>query len=142
MTANELLLSEIDMVGGQLDKLMASISLDHFTTKPIPTMMSAQEILIHLAECYVATLTALKGEEHKWGSYQPEATDYDSVLTAFKSLRGQMRETAVSASEEKDIKNISMFVIGHDNYHVGQLVVIQMAVSSGWDPYSIYDFGG
>lgn len=142
MTANELLVSLVNEVGAQLEKALDGFTDEHFEYKALPTMFSVKETLIHLTECYVATVTMLKGEKYEWGSYQPEATDHDSVLAAFRSHRASVVESLAGLDQEEGLKSVASFVVGHDNYHVGQLVVMRMSLGSNWDPYSIYNFGG
>jgi|SRR5579862_9266229 len=136
MTANQLLDYQISQSGRQVEACLSGMTSEAFESKT--NGMSPQEILIHLSEAYQAFLTVAKGEKHNWGSFVVADRSMSAVLDIFRNLRQEAAELAASTGEEAVIKEGYDYVVAHDNYHVGQLVLSRLQSEPGWDAYSIY----
>ncbi len=121
-------------IGAALDG-MTETDLDH---KMSSAAMSPREQMIHLCEVYTAIQDMAAGKEHAWGSYAAPTTDFDGLLTTLKELRAQAIAAILAAEDEAGIKLGSGFVVGHDSYHVGQLVASRITTQPDWNSYSIY----
>ena len=138
MDAISLLKHQIDDSAYQLEKCLEGFPVESFDAKPIASGMSFREMVVHLLEVYHAAAKMAKGEKHEWGSYvAPELADED-LLSALTSLRATAVELLL-AGGESGIQTASAFIVGHDYYHVGQLVTLRLAVQPDWDSYSIYN---
>ncbi|HWD41163.1 MAG TPA: hypothetical protein VG944_20105 [Fimbriimonas sp.] len=136
MTAKELLQSQMNDVGGQLQRAVEGVTSEQASIKMHPEAMSVTEQLAHLSEVYQAVLTILAGGKHEWGSYVPPSTEIGALNESCFSLRKQAVE-AVLAKEE-NLQTGSDFIVGHDNYHVGQLVTTRLGFDPAWNSYAIY----
>ena len=138
MTAKELLQHQIDDAGYQLAKVYEGIdaSLD---TKLTDQAMSPRELAKHLGECYTAVLKESRGEKHEWGTYSPTTNEWPALWNEVKNLRTKATEAAMNSENWET--HASAFLPAHDYYHVGQLAALRLSKDSGWDPYSIYNWG-
>ena len=140
MTAQELLKAEIGEADYQLKKVFEGLSEADVDAKPLPTMMSIREMVEHLMECCVATTASVAGKEHPWGSYSAPDKAWDAMTTEFWRLRAAATDKVLTSEDPKAITSGAAFLVAHDNYHVGQMAAIRIALDSAWDPYSIYNF--
>lgn len=127
----------MDDAGYQLEKVLGGLDETTVDRKVCPAAMSAREMVVHLTECYLAAVTEAAGQKFEWGSYRPEDQSWPTVMAEFKAKRAEA-VAAVSGDDEKRVKLASAFIIGHDYYHVGQLVLHRLEFTPGWDAYSIY----
>jgi len=136
MTVEELLRKQTSDCGGQLSRAIAGLSEVDADKKPIPAMMTAREMMEHICEAYHAVKIHAAGGKHEWGSYTSGAETWESLIGHFQTLR----ETAIEAAFEGENGEllIADFIVGHDNYHVGQLVTLRSTIDPGWNSYSIY----
>jgi hypothetical protein len=54
-----------------------------------------------------------------------------------KALRAKA-VAALASDDDKILQSGAGYIVGHDNYHLGQLVITRMALDPSWEPYSIY----
>ncbi len=138
MDAISLLKHQIDDSAYQLEKCLNGFPVESYDTKPVASGMSFREMTVHLLEVYHAAAKMAKGEKHEWGSYvAPELSDED-MLSALTSLRATAVDLLLEAGDS-GIHTASAFIVGHDYYHVGQLVTLRLAVQPDWDSYTIYN---
>lgn len=135
MLATELLQKQIEETGFQVRQVVAGLSGDQWDAKVNENAMSARETIIHLTECYLAVRATAQGQQHEWGSYQPEDTSESAILAAWETERATAAALVTGSPEH--LATGSAYVVGHDNYHVGQLVTLRLTLG-GFDPYSIY----
>lgn len=138
MLATELLQSQIEDSGFQVRQVLAGLSGEQWDAKVNENAMSPRETVIHLTECYLATGAATRGEQHAWGSYQPTDTSEAAILAAWESERAAA--SALVTANPEHVGTGSAYIVGHDYYHVGQLVTLRLTLG-GFDPYSIYRHG-
>lgn len=136
MTALELIKSQIEAAGFQLAQTLAGVSEDQVDFKPIPNLMSMREQVEHLCECYQAVKTHAQGGKHEWGKYSTGATSWTGLLETFRTSREEAVEMALASDDAVSV--LSEYVVAHDNYHVGQLVVVRTSFDAEWNSYSIY----
>lgn len=137
MTAQELLKIEIDEVGGQLDRALNGVHDYQADYRLAEHTMSIREIVTHHCETYEALLTELQGGKHEWGSYSPPTMEWKPLLEHWKSLRARAA-SGVASDDDTRLQAGASYVVAHDNYHLGQLVITRMAIDPNWDSYSIY----
>lgn len=104
-----------------------------------PSSMSPREQIGHLSECYHAAMEMMAGREYAWGSW----TTSESTSTGLMAQWQQMRDHAVGEALREDAtpkarQSAIDYIVLHDAYHVGQLVLIRIETDPGFDPYSIY----
>ena len=138
MTTVELLEYELGQSAKQIDACIEGMAEEGFDAKCNPQAMSPREILEHLSEAYVAFAAAMKGEEHEWGSFSIPDKSTANVKSVFRDLRAKAASAALASDDEKTAKAAYDYLIGHDNYHVAQLVLTRLQVEPGWDSYAIY----
>lgn len=138
MTSKELLQHQFDDAAYQLEKVFDGID-DSLDFKLTEQSMSPRETVVHLSECYVATVKDVNGEQHSWGTFQSSATDWASTWAEFNDLRAKAT-AAVLASDGAETKGHA-YIVAHDFYHVGQLCQVRLVRDPGWDAYSIYNHG-
>ena len=138
MDTRELLQYELDKVGKQIDRCLDGLTEAGYDTKCAVKGMTPREMLVHLAEVYEAFMASMRGETYEWGSYKLEDTSTQNVRRVFSKGRSKAVEIALASLEDKVIKGTYDYLVGHDNYHVGQLVLSRMQVDAEWDPEAIY----
>ena len=141
MTANELLKVQLDDVTFQMEKVLEGISENDLDFKPAPTPMSVREQLEHLCEVYVAVEEEFRGVKHAWGEFTLEDKSLEN-LTAEIAKHRAVAITAVSGADTSDdLSKAYAFMVAHENYHIGQLVALRLAINPDWNAYSIYRHG-
>src|SRR5690349_7243770 len=126
MTGNELLKYQLDQVGKQIDACLAGMSETAYATKCASNGMSPAEIRAHL------------GEKYEWGSFAIHDKSRSNVEKVYRDLRGSAIAAALSSDTDESQKSASEYLVGHDNYHVGQLVLARLLIEPDWDSYAIY----
>jgi hypothetical protein len=61
-----------------------------------------------------------------------------NLRKTWSEQRAKAVDAALSQDEDKGLKNAYEYIIGHDNYHVGNLVASRLQVEPEWDSYAIY----
>jgi hypothetical protein len=138
MTTSDLLKYELEQVGLQIDRCIVGMSEAGLDTKCSPNGMTPREILIHFADCYEAFLAHARGEKYAWGRFKLEDTSTDNVRRVYVEARARAVEVALSAEYDHIVQAAYDYIIGHDNYHVGQLVLARMQSDPDWNADSIY----
>jgi uncharacterized damage-inducible protein DinB len=137
MLASEFASSQAEDCLHQLSACFKDVNDEHATQKPVECMMSIRETALHLMEAYTAIEKAAKGEKHEWGSFSDPGGDFASLIEKFHTARA-VAVAAALASMDTNQSLIKDYVIGHEYYHVGQLVSLRLMLDSNWDHYSIY----
>lgn len=137
MTAKELLNNLIQNAGFQVSQCCAGVTEEQADLKLNDDTMSFRVTIAHLCECYVAVQEAAAGKEHEWGTFTPRSSAFGPLLEEWNELRAQAKATVVS-DDDKLIGLGSDFIVGHDYYHVGQLVSLRRSFDKEWNSYSIY----
>jgi hypothetical protein len=142
MTAAALSESLMTTAGTQLEACVRDFPADHAQTPLVPEAMSATHMLQHLTEVYLATRHKLEtGNDWDWGSYRAPSDDFDAVRAVWGEERAKTVAALVAAGDREDALHLaSDFVVGHDYYHVGQLVTLRLHVEPSWNSYAIYGF--
>lgn len=136
MTGQELLQYQIDDCTYQLQKVLEGMSEETLNYRLNDSAMSPRETVAHFCECYTALLAASRGEQHSWGTFKVADCDTQPLLAEFWDLRG--KAVATNDGSEKASKNLHMFLLAHDYYHIGQMALVRVTLEPSWDPYSIY----
>ncbi|MFO0045778.1 MAG: hypothetical protein ACK53G_10130, partial [Armatimonadota bacterium] len=137
MLASEFASSQAEDCLHQLSACFKDVNDEHATQKPVECMMSIRETALHLMEAYTAIEKAAKGEKHEWGSFRDPGGDFASLIEKFHTARA-VAVAAALASMDTNQSLIKDYVIGHEYYHVGQLVSLRLMLDSNWDYHSIY----
>jgi uncharacterized damage-inducible protein DinB len=138
MTCREYIAYEIDNSGFQLDKVLDGLKAEHLDHQLTDKAMTPREILLHLAEAYLAFVTETEGGKHEWGTFQPSDRGWEGVLKQFREQRAKAVAAAMSAQDDTQLKHAHDYIVAHDYYHVGQLALLRVQLDPNWDPYSIY----
>lgn len=138
MNAKELLEFEMDKAGKQLDACFAGISEQGMDTKCSPVGMTPRETLAHLCDAYEAHVVTMRGEKYDFGSFVIEDKSTENLLKTFRAQRAKAMAVALSGDDDKSLHEGYEYIVGHDNYHVGQLCLARIQSEPGWDYYSIY----
>lgn len=136
MDATELIRWQLDQAGYQVSQVYAGISPEQWDTKPTDEGMSLRESLVHLADCYVAVVAKLGGNEPAWGTTQLPA-EPEAALSEMQALRTAAVSALLESPGDEGLQHATDFIVLHDAYHVGQVALIRMKLG-GWEPYSIY----
>ncbi len=138
MEGRELLEYQLDQAGKQIDACLEGMSDEAFETKPTQDGMTPAETLAHLSEAYHAFCAEAKGEKHEWGTYAVEDKSRENLTKVFHDERNAAVEAALASGEDRMQKHAYDYIVGHDNYHVGQLVHSRLKVDPNWNMYAIY----
>jgi hypothetical protein len=138
MNALELLEYEINQVGKQIDACLNGMSESCMDTKCSPAGMTPREILGHLCDAYEAHVVTMRGEKYEFGSFQIEDKSTANLRRIFADQRAKAVKVALSNSEDETLHEGYDYIVGHDNYHVGQLCLSRVQDDPNWDYYSIY----
>ncbi len=138
MEIKQLLQSQIEEAGYQLEKVLEGADESTLDLKVTAEAMSPREMVEHLCECYTATLKTAAGEAHEWGTYSAPDMTTGPLMEEFKSLRASAAAAVLALDDDKAAELGSAFVVGHDFYHVGQLVLARLKADANWNSYSIY----
>jgi uncharacterized damage-inducible protein DinB len=138
MTGSDVMTHLLEGVTRQLKACFAEISDEELDFAWRPEAMTARQMAVHLTEVYMAVLAKAAGTEFEWGSYQPPSMESEALLSEMWAKR----DAAIQAFPVKDdpaaVEVLSDYVIGHDYYHVGQLVIARLSAGKGFDAYAIY----
>lgn len=138
MTARDLIEFELNGVGRQIEACLAGMDEAAMDTKCSPVGMTPREMIEHLGEAYQAFVTTSRGEKHEWGSYRVADKSTENLKRVVFGLRAEAVAIAAERDDEKSLHAAYEYIVGHDNYHVGQLVLARLQVEPDWDSYSIY----
>ena len=138
MTANELLRYEIDQVGFQIRACLDDMPEAGMDAPCGPGAMSPRDLLEHMCEAYVALIASCQGKKHEWGSFSVSDKSTDNLKSTYFTTREQAVEAVLAKDDDASIKHAYDFVVGHDNYHVGQFVLSRLQVQPDWNSYAIY----
>lgn len=137
MTAKELIQSLVDNAGFQIEQCCAGVTEEQADLKVHDDAMSFRVTIAHLCECYVAAVEIAAGREHAWGTFEPKSAAFAPLLDEWRQLRKAAAEVVVS-DDDKLIAVGADFIVGHDYYHVGQLVTLRLSFDKDWNSLSIY----
>jgi len=141
MTANELLIKQLEDVTFQLEKVLEGIDESTLDFKIAPTAMTIRDQVEHLCEVYTAVEEESRGLSHAWGEFSIDDKSWSNLTEQFKALRSKSLEIVSAAEDDKGLLSASAFMVGHEYYHIGQLASLRIATDSAWDPFSIYRHG-
>lgn len=137
MTVAELVAYEVDNTGFQLRQTLAGFPEAAMDTKLCPTGMTAKDMVEHLCEAYEAVLAEVAGKQHEWGSYSIPDKSWANIMSTFEATR-QKAGQAVTSDDEKLAKLAHDYMVAHDAYHVGQLVLMRLEAEPDWNFLAIY----
>jgi hypothetical protein len=140
MTAKELAAQFVDESGYQFKACLAGVSADSFEAKPIEGVMSIREALEHCTEACLAVQKDAIGEKQSWGTYKFPAGSVDELVAIFEDERAKAVALAMDNFDNQGAHWLKDYIVAHEFYHVGQMVSVRLALSDGFEPYSIYRF--
>lgn len=127
----------IEDSGFQLNACLNGVSDELSTQAPLNGVMPIREMVVHIAEAYLAIVAGSKGEKYEWGSYADPGGSFSDLVVTVNGLRANAAEIALAQLEEHP-EYARDYLAGHDYYHVGQLVSLRMNLDREFNPYSIY----
>lgn len=138
VTAKELLKYELDQAGKQIEACLDGMPEAGYSAKCSQNGMTTIEILEHFCEAYTALAAACQGEKYEWGSFAIEDKSAANVTGVFRELRAKAVDACLKGDDDASLQHAYDYVVGHDNYHVGQLVLLRLQVQPDWNSYAIY----
>lgn len=138
MTAAELIEYGIDDGTKQLHACLDGLTEDQVDTKLTPDGMTLREMVPHLAEACVAACEANEGVHHQWGSYQLADNSFPSLVGDLFARREEAKASCTAGEDEKKIKNGFHYLVAHDCYHIGQMVLLRLKADPSWNSDSVY----
>lgn len=136
MTARELLLKQLSDSENQLVQAMAGLDSEHAEARVNPEGRTIRELVVHLGEASLAMLAAYEGREHEFGSWTPEDRSWAGTKAAWKQLRDEA--VAKLPEDDESLWAAAQYLVGHDYYHVGQIVAARLDIHPEWDAFVIY----
>jgi hypothetical protein len=137
MTARELVEKQVRDSGEQLGRATSGLDPANADFSVSPQARSLRELIVHLSETAVAVETIAGGGKFEWGSYKPQATDWEGLIAEWQGLRSKAIE-ALARWDDEAITIAADYIVAHDYYHVGQIVATRLAVEPEWNSYVIY----
>ena len=118
--------------------------MEHAEARPNPEGMMVREMVVHLGEAAVAMLKNDKltddelyeGKEHEFGTWTPEDRSWGGAKAAWKAKRDE--EVAKLPEDDNSMWAAAQYLVGHDYYHMGQIVSARLTVRPEWDAFVIY----
>lgn len=138
MTGKELLEYEMNQAGRQINVCLEGMSEAGFDTKCTPVGMTPREMLEHLSDAYEAFLVHLKGEKYDFGSFVIKDKSTENIKAVFSAQRDKAVAAALAAEDDQAVQSAYDYLVGHDCYHVSQLVFCRLQSEPDWDSYAIY----
>jgi hypothetical protein len=138
MTALELLGYECDQTRDQIHRCLEGMDEKAMDTPCTEGGMTPREMLEHMCEAYQALITTQAGGKHDWGSYSIADKSTANIRKTFDDLRAKAVETVLADGSDDQMKHGYDFIVGHDNYHVAQLVHSRLKAQPDWNSYAIY----
>lgn len=123
--------------GNQILACLAGVTEEMAVAKPIEQAMSLREMVGHLLEASIAIQSMATGGTHEWGSVSDPGGDFASLLQKFREERTKAIDIALNHIESSP-EFAQAYLIGHEYYHVGQMVTNRLTQQPDWDHYSIY----
>jgi uncharacterized damage-inducible protein DinB len=139
MTAHDLLEFEMIRAGKQIDACLNGMAESAYDEKCSPNGMTPREMLEHLCDAYEAFIVASRGEKYDFGSFVVEDKSTANLRSVFSSQRAKAVAAALGKDDDKHQREAYEYIVGHDNYHVGQLCLCRMQSDPAWDTYAIYE---
>ena len=121
-----------------LKQSIAGVPESIVNEKVHPSMRSIREQVIHLTECYLATMAAVNGAEYSWGAYQPGDVTFADLEADRKRLRSEAVDMLLTTGEEEDLRHGLNYIILHDQYHIGQIASTRQVFEPEWSSYVLY----
>ncbi len=137
MTAAELLKKQVEESGFMLTQVFEGVTEETADAKNA-NLMTPRETALHLCECYLMLETRVRGEEYKWGTFAPSGTTWSEIQSELFQIRGRAAEAALTKGDDQSLWRLNGIIVGHDQYHVGQMCAIRLASDPDWNAYSIY----
>jgi hypothetical protein len=137
MTIRDLLVAQMDESGYQLNACFEGMTAEQIDSNPVPNAFSPRECLEHLLEVCTAVQAMSEGKQHEWGTYVAPKLGALELLEHFRTERTKAVETAIT-SIDTNHNLASDYIVGHEFYHVGQMVTARLTLDPNWPPYSIY----
>ena len=138
MNAKELLEYEMSQVGKQIEACLDGMSEECMDSKCSPVGMTPREMLEHLCDAYEAHAATMRGEKYNFGSFVIADKSTDNLRNVFRAQRAKAVGVALSGDDDKSLHEGYDYIVGHDNYHVGQLCLCRVQSDPSWDYYAIY----
>lgn len=137
MSTREIVKRAIEDQGRQLKVVIQGMPEAGQDLKITSESMTPRSIVEHLCEVYQAVLDETSGKKHDWGTFSLEDNSWGGATDAL----WRMRQEAAKAVDQEDEKLSQVgidYIVSHDAYHVGQLVLVRMQADPDWDADSIY----
>lgn len=127
-----------DEAGSQLSRVLDGFPAAAFEKRNLEQEMTPAETVAHLTECHIAGQKELRGEQHDWGSYEPQEASIAEKVARLEAERASFKAAVVAAGNPEAVKAGVNYGAAHDFYHIGQLCTLRRVADPEWDPYSIY----
>ena len=138
MTALELINRQMDDAEFMLSQTFKGFPNEHADTKVGP-LMTVRELAVHMTDAYYAAKAYLKGDKYEFGSYTASEGTVEELVSKLFAVRSEAVAQFRAIESDEAIHHASDFLVAHDHYHVGQVVLIHSSVDPEWNAYCIYD---
>lgn len=138
MSPKELLKTQLETAAVQLNGCLAGITDATLDSKLTSQAMTIREQIAHLGEAYQATKTSLAGGKHEWGQFEVPDTSMPALADYVMTLRSQAIDALMGEDDAKAFELATDYIILHDAYHVGQMVIGRLEIEPDWNSYAIY----
>jgi hypothetical protein len=135
---NALLIAALEDVRRQVAACYADAPEGFADVRITSDAMTPKELIAHLNECYVAVEKEANGEKHEWGTYDAGGKSLGDLMSEWEARHSEIVAKAEAGVSLDVAKAMLTFVILHNAYHVGQLVLARLQVQPDWNVYSIY----
>ena len=138
MDESTLLLSQLQHNEAMIINLAKNVNDELLDYKPTPRAMSIRQHFVHLTECHLACEEYMRGDDHKWGSYIAQNSDFKAIYEEYLTTRNLAIRLLLSSESHKALAMLSDLVALHEPYHIGQMSLNRQGFDSSWDSESIY----
>lgn len=132
MTGKRILQRQAERTQRHLELVLSGIELDFADYRLHDRSLSVKEQVIHLCECYQALLTTINAQTHEWGGYVPPTIEWPAIKDHMFVLREQAYRAILEDPEDR-LQGFLSNIVGHDSYHIGQLVALRLMFESDWN---------
>lgn len=137
MDSYDLIRHQTDTSLKQLKACLKDLPNEAGSIKLTDQGMTIEDIIQHLGDCYTAILQGTDG--YDWGSFQSAKGELAEKSEEILGLRAKALDKLFADPDQIDYPKVTDFIVLHDAYHVGQLVLCRLIAEPGWNHYSIYE---
>lgn len=103
-----------------------------------PKSKTAAEIIGHLTWVYAAYIALLETGKAAWDRYDPSGKSPEELVAELRETRRYAMEEANGSEMPLIHRGALEYIVMHEMYHLGQLVLIRAEAQPDWDAEAVF----